>query len=134
MSGGLEFDPRGSLTLAPPPGMAAESRYQTVEPLLALLSAEEQRALQARFAFDPFKWGRVTALGLVLLSGAGIVSSLLALGKGTGDLPALSSLIVALALLFEQLARLRTLRTVPAGSVLGFLVRPLARRLFEEEP
>jgi hypothetical protein len=113
---------------------AAEDRFHLLEPLLALLSPDEQRELQHRYAFSPIAWGRRSAVTILVLSGLGLLSDLAAFATGKPGLPTVASALVALGLAAEQIARLVSLRREPAGSVLGALVRPFAHVIFDAEP
>jgi hypothetical protein len=115
------------------PRIPAESdadRFRMMEPFLALLTPEEQRGLEERFAFDPIRWGRIGAAILFLVCGSNAFAAAVnaAAGRATGADAAW--LLVGTPLALEQVLRWRRLREGrPAGSVLGALVRPLARRL-----
>ncbi|MGH9365811.1 MAG: hypothetical protein ACRD1B_11195 [Thermoanaerobaculia bacterium] len=109
---------------------AREDRYRMLEPLLALLSPQEQRLLEHRFGFESLRWGRITAVCLLVVSGFGVLTALTALLEGAGNLGDLLVLLVGAGLLLEQVRRQREFaRGHPAGSVLARLVRPLARNL-----
>jgi hypothetical protein len=103
--------------------------YVMKEPFLGLLSAAEQRVLHERFAFDPLKWGRRTAISVLLFMCAQAVFSIRLLGLGAGGTVFLP-LLLALGLIVEQVTRLAALsKGEPSGSILAFLVRPFAARL-----
>ncbi|HSS44915.1 MAG TPA: hypothetical protein VLO07_06195 [Thermoanaerobaculia bacterium] len=109
---------------------AREDRYRMLEPVLALLSPEDQRLLEHRFGFESLRWGRITAVCLLVLSGLGVLTALAALLEGAGNLGDLLVLLLGAGLLLEQVRRQREFaRGHPAGSVLGRFVRPLAREL-----
>ena len=106
-------------------------RYTTLEPLLSLLPTPRQRELQVRYGFDAMRWGRITAIVLLAVGALNAFASLAVLAAGRGDLLDAAGLAVGGLLAAEQISRLRRLaRGEPAGSVLGALIRPVARPLF----
>jgi hypothetical protein len=106
-------------------------RFHMLEAVLALLSEAEQVRLRREFSFDPILWGRRTAAVLWIVGGANASVALLNLLVAHSGAVDLAWLLAGSALVLEQAARLRRLREGrPAGSVLGALVRPLARPLF----
>lgn len=108
--------------------VAERDAFLVREPLFGFLLVEDQRAAQARFGFDPVRWGRVGAGGTLALTVAQAVLSFsrLAGGDGAAALP----LLLALGLAAEQVTRLRRLsRGEPAPSVLRLLFRPLCGKL-----
>jgi hypothetical protein len=110
---------------------AVSDRYLLLEPLLTLLTPAEQERLAARFGFDYRKMGSIVAAVVLTFGVLGVVNSISLLMEGARLSPALS-LLVAGGLAAEQVVRLRKLRERPAGSVLGALVRPLARKLLTD--
>ena len=108
-------------------------RYSMMEPVLALLSPGEQLVLVDRFGFDPRRWGKRSAILLTVMTSAGVVSDTAGLIVGRRGFWTIASLLAALVLLVEQIARLSRLRSGPAGSVLAHLVRPFARPLLARE-
>ncbi len=109
---------------------ADRDRYQMLEPLLSLLSPDEQRLLEASFRFEAIRWGRITAWILLAAGGLNAAASLLNLASGAGGAADLVWLLIGGFVAAEQAGRLRRLSAgEPAGSVLGALVRPLARPL-----
>ena len=109
---------------------AERDRFRMLEPLLALLSPAEQEALERRFGFEPVRWGRRTMIFLAVL---GAVNAFISFGHwlGGGSAPGDAFwFVVGAGLLVEQVRRRRMLTAGrPAGSVLGGLVRPLAKKL-----
>jgi hypothetical protein len=106
-------------------------RYTTLEPLLSLLPTPRQRELQVRYGFDAMRWGRITAIVLLAVGALNAFASLAVFAVGRGDLLDAAGLAVGGLLAAEQISRLRRLaRGEPAGSVLGALIRPMARPLF----
>jgi hypothetical protein len=108
-------------------------RFRMVEPFLALLAPEEQSRLEERFAFDPIRWGKITAALILLVCGTNAFAAAVNAATGRGSLADAVWLVAGTLLSIEQIARWRRLRERrPAGSVLGALVRPLARRLLRD--
>jgi hypothetical protein len=108
-------------------------RFHLLEPALSFLKAAEQALLAKRFGFDGLKWGRISAIFLLIAVGPFAVSALLGflLVPEASDLLLLAS---AGGLSIEQVLRLRKVAAKkPAPSILGVLVRPAARRLLEED-
>jgi hypothetical protein len=115
----------------PPLEIRRRDRFHMLEAVLALLSEAEQVRLRREFSFDPILWGRRTAAVLWIVGGANASVALLNLLVAHSGAVDLAWLLAGSALVLEQAARLRRLREGrPAGSVLGALVRPLARPLF----
>jgi len=108
-------------------------RFAILEPMLSLLPAPSQRALETRYGFDPQRWGRITAGVLLAVGGSNALASLAVLAAGRGDAWDAIGLVVGGLLAGEQIRRLRLLsRDEPAGSALGALIRPMAGPLFDE--
>jgi hypothetical protein len=107
-----------------------EDRFRMLEPFLALLSPEEQSRLEERFAFRPLRWGRITAGILLAVCGSNVLAALVAAAARRFSVADALWLLGGTPLAIEQAARWRRLASGrPAGSVLGALVRPLARPL-----
>lgn len=119
---------RGPLVPEMTPEEAASDRYLLLEPFLTLLSPAEQDRLAEKFGFDYRKMASIVAAVILTFGVLGAVNSVSLLMEGARLSPALS-LLFAGALAAEQVVRLMKLRDRPAGSVLGALVRPLARKL-----
>jgi hypothetical protein len=112
------------------PGKALQDRFRMLEPLLALLAPAEQNDLEIRFGMETLRWGKITAILLLVVGGANLLASLALFGAGGGGLGDLVWLVAGAGLSVEQIARLREIaRGRPAGSILGALVRPLAVKL-----
>lgn len=129
---------RGSQSVSAPsfrglpasPEQALRDRYRMLEAVLALLTPAEQESLARRFGFEPLRWGRITAVLLLIVGGANVLASLIAFAAGAGGLGDLLWLLAGAALSAEQIARLRRIaRGQPAGSALGAIVRPMAGKL-----
>ena len=119
---------------SPAPGLPAEQaltdRYTMLEPFLALLAPADQAALERSFGFDPRRWGRTTSLLILLVAGLSVLISIFAFLSHTGGLPDFAVFVIGSFLVVEQIGRRRALAAgKPAGSILGALVRPLARPL-----
>lgn len=109
------------------PRKALQDRFRMLEPLLALLTPAEQNELELRFGMETLRWGRITAILLLVVGGANLAASVALLAAGAGGVADLVWLVAGACLSVEQIARLREIaRGRPAGSVLGALVRPLA--------
>jgi hypothetical protein len=104
-----------------------------LEPFLSLLSPEEQGRLEERFGFDPIRWGKITAALILLVCGANVFTAAVNAAASRAGGADAAWLLLGTPLTLEQIARWRRLRELrPAGSVLGALVRPLARRLLRD--
>lgn len=130
-------NPRAALPRAKPADLTSEDEvrrhaafdsYRLREAFFGLLPAEDQARLSERFGFDALKWGRRSAVFL-------LVPSILYFVKSCTDSPRPEGaealvMLPAAWLLVEQVFRLwKIQKGTPAGSILGFLVRPSARRL-----
>jgi hypothetical protein len=130
-------DRRPAAAAAPPASGAIpdsdrilRDRYTMVEPLLALLPSDDQEALERHFGFDPLRWGRITSILILFIAGANVLISVAAFFSRTDVFLDFAALVVGGLLIAEQIGRSRTIKKGhPAGSVLGALVRPLARPL-----
>lgn len=122
--------PRGGRLFVTEPAddVALHDAFMMREPMLTLLSVEEQAALAERFGFDYRKHAFIVAWCLLGMSSAGVVTALTSLQYGP-RLGAFLSLAFALAIGGEQVFRLRSLRRGPAPSMLALVVRPLTRKL-----
>lgn len=117
---------------ASPTDRALQDRYTMLEPLLALLTPQEQQQLELRFAFDPFRWGRRTSAIILWVAGANVFISILTFLNRTDVFLDFAALVVGGFFVLEQISRRQRMAAGhPAGSVLGALVRPLARPLLE---
>ena len=116
------------------PDQALRDRYRMLEALLALLTPGEQEGLARRFGFEPLRWGRLTALVLLVVGGLNVLASLIAFAAGKGGIGDFLWLLAGSALSAEQIVRLRRIaQGKPAGSVFGALVRPTAESLLGSE-
>jgi hypothetical protein len=107
-----------------------QDRFRMLEALLSLLSTEEQETLERRFGMETLRWGRITSILLLAIGGLNVIASVAKLLAGIGGLADFLWLLAGAAIFLEQVVRLREIsRGHPAGSVLGALVRPLARDL-----
>ncbi len=109
-------------------------RFHLLEPALSFLDPGEQASLAKRFGFDGLKWGRISAIFLLIAVGPFALSALFGflLVPQVSDLLFLAS---AGGLSIEQVLRLRKVAAgKPAPSILGALVRPSARQLLDRTP
>lgn len=112
--------------LSTPISVAPEARQHSDalllrEPLATLLPTADQWRLRERFGYD-YRHLAGTVAGVVLTFAIlGVVTSTLSRSPVTG--------LVAFAVAAEQIVRLIALRRGPAASVLGWVVRPLLRKL-----
>jgi hypothetical protein len=116
-------------TTPAPPDIALRDMLAMRAPFMTLLSPDEQRRLEARYAFDYRAHARTVAVIILIASVGGVISSAVKLSNGIDRISVVASLLVAALLAIEQVSRLRTLRHGPAGSFLAFLVRPFVRKL-----
>ena len=115
------------------PEQALADRFRMIEPLLALLPPEEQEVFEQRFGMDVLRWGKVTAVLLLIIGGTNIFTSLVLLAGGGAGFGDVLWLLAGIGISLEQIGRLRRIsKGQPAGSFLAALVRPLARRLLQE--
>ena len=112
----------------PTDDVALRDAYTMREPLLTLLSVEEQKALEQRFGYNYRKPAFIVAWFLLAMSAAGVVTAVASLQYGP-RISAILSLVVAFAIGGEQVLRLQALRRGPAASMLAFVVRPFTRKL-----
>ncbi|HEV7922651.1 MAG TPA: hypothetical protein VGR02_17845 [Thermoanaerobaculia bacterium] len=113
---------------AAPEDVALQDFVLMREPYITLLSTREQLSIARRFQYDYTRQSSNVAAALLLIAILGLVSSWSTLRHDVRP-TALASLLTALALAVEQVWRLVALKTRPAGSVLGLLVRPFLKRL-----
>jgi len=111
-----------------PPELAAIDAFSMREPLVTLLSAEEQERMAKYFPYSYKRSSRTVAFLLLVTALAGAASSLRLLAAAP-RFSAFVSLVVAGGIALEQVVRLAAFRHGPKGSVLAFLVRPFLRHL-----
>jgi hypothetical protein len=104
-----------------PEDVALRDAFTMREPLVTLLSPEEQAQAKERFGYDYRKHSRNIALIILTFSIAGVVSSI--------STHAILAGLVASLLAGEQVVRLFAFRRGPAPSILGWLARPFVRKL-----
>jgi hypothetical protein len=126
------FKPHGPARpgATPPDDVALRDALSLREPFLTLLALRDQEILRSRYGFDPARYGRKTALVILIPSALGTLTSLAGLLQGRG-VSALISLLVAAVLVVEQFVRWPALASTGAPSILRFVVRPLAGRLLD---
>ncbi|HEU5162473.1 MAG TPA: hypothetical protein VFV54_04965, partial [Thermoanaerobaculia bacterium] len=109
------------------PSIAERDAYRVREPYLALLSPDDQLNFAARYGFDAILWGKRTAWLILFFSLLGVAT-----GISNGGVSGWISVLAASYCAGEQIARLRRLaRGLPAGSIFGIVVEPMAKRLRE---
>ncbi len=114
----------------PPDDVALRDAYAMREPLLTLLSPEEQKAFEERFGFNYRTHAFTVAWVLLGFAAAGVVTSIASLQYGP-RFGAIVSLLAAILVGAEQATRLTSLQKGPAGSFLAVLVRPFTRKLLK---
>jgi hypothetical protein len=113
---------------------SAYDRFRIIEPLLSLLPRAEQQLLRQRFDFDFLRWGRLSAAILFFAGILNVTASAISFAAGVGGAADATWLAAGLALGVEQVLRWKSNDLgLPRGSVLGILVRPLARPLLGPE-
>jgi hypothetical protein len=117
----------GIFMFAPTEEVALHDAVKMRTPWFTLLSAADQQRLAAKFGYDYTHNSRGMAIAILVCALIGVYSSWWQLHDGGGSMATFVSLVVAGFLVVEQIVRLRALRTGPAGSVLGLLVRPFVR-------
>ena len=119
---------------APDPETALRDLYWTREPLLALLSAADQAHAAKLYGFDPIRWGRITAIFL-LVAFTPLVFAFVGGFLMVPDPSDVPGALVSSGIVGEQLFRLWKLRRGPsAPSVLRLIVRPFCRGLLKPPP
>ena len=98
-----------------------------VEPFFTLLTPAEQELARVRYGSDYRRYAQWIAGSVLLFSIFGVVSSINTL-RVMPRISAQLSLLTALLLSGEQIYRLVRFPRGPAGSMLGFLVRPFVRK------
>jgi len=121
--------PRGEGTMMAevPADVQLRDSVKVREHLITLLPRDEQQRIAARFAYDHRRIAPGVAYVILFLAILGTVSSWnnLRVGGGFGALVTLAS---AVYLVVEQIVRLTQFGDHPAGSILGYVVRPLTRK------
>lgn len=112
----------------PAADVALRDSFEVKQPLLTLLSPAEQLKLAERFGYDYRRSAYGVAWIILVCAALGAFTSYLELDK-TGSFTSLLSMLIAGGVVVEQAVRLRAFRRGPAGSVFGFVVRPLVRNL-----
>jgi hypothetical protein len=98
------------------------------EPLITLLTVDEQRRVAERVSYDYTRLSARVAFCILFVALAGVVSLLMKLADTRSFITFLSLLITAYVC-GEQVHRLLILRSAPAPSVFRYLVRPFVRGL-----
>lgn len=109
--------------------------YIMREPYISFLSVPEQVAMHERFGFDPVDQGKRTVAAIAIMAGLGAAVSIFMLVDQGVRFSRIVSIVVAIALLVEQFARMRLLSDGrPAPSVLAPLFRPFLRKVLSAPP
>lgn len=115
--------------------LSDEDTFSMLEPVLSLLSTNEQQFLEKEFGFAPVRWGRRTSTALLALMVAQLVSSFDSMTKPHGGFSALLAFLLAFVVGAEQVWRLWSLwQGQVRGSLLAPLVRLAARQLLSPGP
>jgi hypothetical protein len=126
---------RANKVSTPQTSLESDELFKILEPLLALLPSNDQLLLESRFAFDFRRWGRFSAIALFVIGGLNL---LIAFGQFAQDLESFWDFFwipAGVYVVIEQFLRWRRLASNrPAGSVLGFFVRPITLRLLDDSP
>jgi hypothetical protein len=105
-------------------------RYHVLEPAAGLLPVDDQVRLAERYGFDGIRWGRASAIFLLVMFGPLAAASVHG-ALSVFELSDIPKLAVFGGIVAEQVVRLRRLASGRlAPSVLGHLVRPFTRPLF----
>jgi len=104
-----------------PEDVALRDAFIVREPFITLLSPEEQGRAADRFGYQYRRQSVIVASVILVFSLLGLITSF--------HSGAVLSGVLALALVVEQIVRLAAFSRGPAPSILGWLVRPLVRRL-----
>ena len=113
---------------APAEDVALRDSFEMKQALLTLLTPAEQMKLAERFGYDYRRHAYGLAWLILVCAALGAFTSYLELDK-SGSFTSLLSMLIAGGVALEQAVRLRAFRRGPAGSVFGFVVRPLVRNL-----
>lgn len=103
---------------APTEDVALRGSFEIKEPLLTLLTPDEQKTLAERFGYHYRHYAFIVAWVILVFALLGAFASRSRL-----------SMLIAGAVAAEQAVRLNRLRREPAGSIFAALVRPLVRDL-----
>lgn len=102
----------------------------TFAPLWGLLDPITQRRLADLYGYDAPRHTAGSALGVGVLALLDGILAIRYLGARHGGLGDLLMLLASAYLLWESLRRLQRARSgEPAGSIFGWVLKPLARRL-----
>ncbi len=117
---------RAIFTLEPDEEVALQDALRLRAPLFTFLTPREQQLLAERYGYDYRQHANGPAIVILICALLGAISAYSEV-TNDGGISALLSLIIAGGLTIEQAVRLHALRSRPAGSVLGVLVRPFVR-------
>lgn len=114
------------------PATLDRDAYIQREPFLALLSPVEQELLAERYGFDWSSRGMTSVWVLLCFAVFVAAFAFTDLVSGRGGAGDVVTLLIMAYLIREQVTRLGRIRGgSPAGSVLGVLVRPMARKIMK---
>jgi hypothetical protein len=116
---------------APEEDVALRDSFELKQPLLTLLTPAEQQKLAERFGYDYRRTAYGVAWVILVCAALGAFTSYVELDRN-GNLTPFLSMLIAAGVVLEQALRLRAFRRGPAGSIFGFVVRPLVRNLLRE--
>lgn len=126
--GGGERGYSTNFTIAPDEETAFRDSLAMRAPLLALLPAREQQFLADTHGFDYREYAMPGAAVMLVCSVIGVVSMASAMTDEV-TVSRMISFVAAAVIAIEQVYRLLTFPRRPAGSILGYLVRPFVRDL-----
>ena len=115
--GGAGVATLSSRGLPASPERALSDRFRMVEPLLALLPPEEQKVYERRFGMEVLRWGKVTAVLLLIIGVTNVFTSLVLFTAGGGGLGDWLWLLVGMGITIEQIGRLRNLERTTRGEL-----------------
>lgn len=118
-----------TFTIPPPEAVAEADRVALLGPLFTLLPVTDQEMLAHRTGYDYRKDAAPLAAGILFFAVIGAVSMF---GAAGDRITGMISFLLAVALAVEQILRLLRLRSAPAASLFGFLVRPFLRGFLDE--
>lgn len=123
----------GLYTVPPSADVEMRDALDTFEPLLTLLTPEEQRMLAQRYGFDYKRHAFGVTWVILAFASLGALSSVATLIHDPRVTAGLS-LLVASVLVIEQIQRLRRLPLGPAGSMMSPLIRLFVKRFLTTAP
>jgi hypothetical protein len=125
------FVARGESTtfmIAPPDDVTRRDSLVMRGPLITLLPAADQLRISQRHEYDYRQHAYGTASVILFFAVVGAIDGYYKIQQG-GTVGITISTLLAVVLAIEQVFRLTSFSRRPAGSLLGFLVRPFMRDL-----